>query len=309
MLKLKFEQIKHNNSYMRFDSEHPLEIFIGKDENGLKCIEYRGNFKITKLTGTDSIQVNHYDNCINKHTILRFSLSNEEMNSIFFTFCYDLIESTKDINNDNAYKKIIERFQKWRTFFLVANKKILSENQIIGLIGELLFIKDILSIKLGYKNSLDAWSGQELTHKDFSFGDSWYEIKTQTTNDKNLSISSLQQLKSDNIGYLIVYSIEKMSRSFNGISLNKLFFEICNQINDIELKNLFLNKVSLQGYSINDQYDEFVYSINNVNIYKVNDSFPKLTTDLVDNSIISASYKISNNSILKFKVDDIEVNI
>ncbi len=58
-----------------------------------------------------------------------------------------------------------------------APKKMLSESEIMGLMGELLFLRDFLFEKYGKGEALKSWSGQELTHKDFSYNNKWYEVK------------------------------------------------------------------------------------------------------------------------------------
>ena len=62
--------------------------------------------------------------------------------------------------------------------FINAKRDLLSEFQILGLMGEILFLREFLIPKYGEKMALLGWSGQELTHKDFSYANEWYEIKT-----------------------------------------------------------------------------------------------------------------------------------
>lgn len=45
---LTFKEATHNNSWKRIDENHPLDIFIGKDENGRYAFEYVGQFEINK---------------------------------------------------------------------------------------------------------------------------------------------------------------------------------------------------------------------------------------------------------------------
>lgn len=98
----------------------------------------------------------------------------------------------------------------------------------MGLIGELLFLKDQLSKSIGFSEALKSWSGQELTHKDFSYGDTWTEVKTIRRSSQSVRISSLEQLDSEYDGELAVYALEKMSPEYKGITLNKLIVEMRN---------------------------------------------------------------------------------
>ena len=111
------------------------------------------------------------------------------------------------------------------------NKEILSVIEIMGLIGELLFLKDYSFGKYGMRSAILGWSGTEPTHKDFSYDDEWYEIKCIDTHKTAVNISSLEQLDSVVDGKLVIIKLEKMSASFDGLSLNKLIKEVKAQIN------------------------------------------------------------------------------
>ena len=52
---------------------------------------------------------------------------------------------------------------------------------------------------------MKSWSGQELTHKDFSMENTWYEIKTIGCGQQNIKISSLEQLDSVYDGEIVVF--------------------------------------------------------------------------------------------------------
>ena len=47
----------------------------------------------------------------------------------------------------------------------------------MGLIGELLFLRDEMIPTKGLDAALESWMGPEKTHKDFSYDNDWYEVK------------------------------------------------------------------------------------------------------------------------------------
>ena len=94
-LKKRFESFTEPNLYSRVDAERIPELYIGLDENGRKSIELRSLFKPRSVKGTSSIEINQYDN--HKYKTIRFSLTDEEMSGLFYTFCEDLIEQTRNI--------------------------------------------------------------------------------------------------------------------------------------------------------------------------------------------------------------------
>ena len=188
--------------------------------------------------------------------------------------------------------------------FVSSKNNVLTEPEIMGLIGEILLLKGHIASRIGLSNSLKSWSGQELTHKDFSFNETWIEAKAISRGAQFVKISSLEQLDSDNEGELAIHSLEKMSTAYNGITLNKLVLETRDLFLSGEERDEFMAKVALQGYEYNNYYDDFVYEISNFKRYKVNSKFPKLTHRDLPTAIRKASYEIALVEIGEFEIRD-----
>jgi hypothetical protein len=296
-----FEKFTRPEYFSRIDNNHILELHIGLDDKCRKSIELRSKFKPSHIMGTATIEVGQFVKP--EYNTIRFSLKTDSMKGLFYVFCQDLIDQTRDLSNESlGYKAITDRYHQWKRLFVSSKKELLTEPQIMGLIGELLFLKGDLAKKFGLSKALYSWSGQKLTHKDFSLDDTWFEVKTIGTGQQNIKISSLEQLDSNNCGEIIVIFIEKMSPTYRGISLNKLVLEVANLFDTLEDRDLFYSKVSLQGYEYNDYYDEYVFEKKDIVHYQVNDQFPKLTPKGLPHGIIKASYEIALSDISEFIV-------
>ena len=297
-----FEGFKRPGFFSRVDATHILELHIGLDENSRKAIELRAAFTPVKVTGTSAIDVNQYRK--DEYNTIRFSLKDDEMSGLFYKFCDDIIEQTRDLKDiRDGYRAVTARFFQWKKMFVLSRNTFLTEPEIMGLIGEILFLKNILSKEIGLSEALKSWSGQELTHKDFSCDNRWYEVKTINRGNPNVRISSLEQLDSEKEGELIVFSMEKMSAAYNGVTLNKLILETRQMFLSREESDDFLAKVALQGYEYNNYYDDFVFEISNVMRYAVGNEFPKLTSANVPKAISKASYDISLSEIQSFIIN------
>ena len=300
-LKDRFDTFSVPEYFSRVDTDHILELYIGLDEKGRKSIELRSVFNPRRVKGTSAIEVTQYDNP--KYKTLRFSLTDEEISGLFYTFCEDLIEQTRDLKDEKGgYNAIVLRFHQWKKMFVSSKKNFLNESQIMGLIGELLFLRDILSKRIGLSEALRSWSGQELTHKDFSYGETWTEVKTIRRSSQMVHITSLEQLDSIRNGELAIYALEKMSSEYDGINLNKLIVKIRNLFQDSDDRDLFMAKVALQGYEYHNYYDDFVFELIYSKIFKVCVQFPKLTPQDVPEAILRASYDIDLNKIEEFEI-------
>lgn len=302
-IKTKFSEFTKAGYFSRVDNTHILNLHIGLDDTSQKAIELRSKFTPVKVIGTSAIEVNQYTKP--EYNTIRFSLCDEEVSGLFYLFCKDLIEQTRTLTEDSdGYQSIIKRFFQWKRMFVASKKDYLTEPEIMGLIGEILFMRDFLSEEVGISKALECWSGQELTHKDFSREHTWYEVKTIGRSNQNVKISSLEQLDSDNEGELVVLTLERMSPAYKGISLNRLIIDTIDKFVSEDDKNIFLTKVALQGYEYNNYYDDYVYELCSVVRYLVDERFPKLTRKNIPLAIRKASYDISLTDIKEFEKSD-----
>ena len=294
-----FAKFTRPSYFSRIDNTHTLELFIGLDEQARKAIELRANFVPVKVTGTSAIDVSQYKK--DTYNTLRFSLIDDDMSGLFYKFCEDIVEQTRELKTEkDGYKAIINRFFQWKKMFVLSKNNFLTEPEIMGLIGEILFLRDDLSKRIGLSEALRSWSGQELTHKDFSYGNMWYEVKCISMGHQSVRISSLEQLASDIPGELIVFSMEKMSTAYNGITLNQLILETSKLFASDEDRESFLAKVALQGYFYHNYYDDFVFEVSNIMYFDVTEDFPRLTSPNVPKGITKASYELSIAEIVPF---------
>lgn len=287
--------------FIRIGDNHNISIYVGKDEMGRYSLDFRGRFKIARTKSSEVISVTHINS--GEENFIRFSLEKPALLECFCTFCEDLISSTHVISDDEtAYQTIRSRYFSWKQLFKPHHGN-LTEIEIMGLIGELLFLRDYMIPAKGIEAALDSWTGPEKTHKDFSYEDDWYEVKTVNFGKESVHISSVEQLDSNNSGFLIIYSLEKMSPSFNGIKLNSLVNEIIALLSPAQHKETFLAKISLFGFDFSPENDNYVYDQKSVFFYKVDsNNFPRIKKTSIPDSIIKVQYDILISELEQFKV-------
>ena len=303
-LQERFDEISGNNVFTLVTPEHPLRLYIGLDDDGNKALKFRGVFTPARIRNTAFIQVQHFQHA--EYNTVLFSLMDDAGESIFYRFCEDLIEITQhESDEQNAYTVLRDRYLHWRQLFSNVLQQPLQEYKILGLIGELLSLRDYLIPKYGVATALHGWGGQELTHKDFFYQDCWFETKTLVAASTSVKISSLEQLDSEIPGKLLVFKMEKLAPAANGIRLNKLVDDFLPILTDPLLHEIFMEKISCQGYTYRSEYDEFVYRETDRYIFVVDEDFPKLTRKNVPESISKVSYEIPMAEMLPFAVDNI----
>lgn len=289
----------HNSQYIRIQENDALNLYVGKDSSGLYAFEFRGHHKPSKIVGSQVIVISQFK--ADNYCVLRFSLENPDLLEYFCTLCEDLVSSTVEITEDNiAYRILTSRYFSWKKLFQ-PNKIKLTEYEVMGLIGELTFMQDYMFPKYGVERSLDSWTGPEATHKDFSLENEWYEVKTLSSGKSSVRISSLEQLDSDINGTLVVFGLEKMSPSFNGLKVNNIVNSILKTLNPIH-KELFLSKLSIFGYEFLPEYDNYVYAKVCMNQYQVSNVFPRLTRKNIPTSIEKVQYDIVLSDLEQYKL-------
>lgn len=296
--KEKFMNFSKDSHYLRVDAEHPLELLIGKNDKGQKTIRFIGDFKRKVIKNTKSISVSHY--LFENFFAVNISLTDDDYLDLFYIMIDDLIDSSRICHPKNGYEFITNRFEKWKKFTNI-EKNHMSEAQVKGLLGELIFLDAFMIGKYGITKSINGWTGPEPTVKDFSYDDRWYEVKTTTNNE--IHISSLEQLDSDIEGNLVVVSLEKLSPESVGKSLLSICKNIFDKIDFDNDKSLFISKLVEVGFNFDEYYEKFKYRVVNIDFYLIDSGFPKISKKDIDNAILNVKYTLTLDLLEKHKRD------
>lgn len=302
-LKDKFDKENEIEAFKRINAIHPLDIYIGHNEKGNKTLVVIEFGQIEEIESTRMIDVAFTKRTDNKLS-LSFALLDDSMKDMFYSFCEDIIESSKNIEKEKAIQFVIRRWKDWINLFKNPYTTILTENEIRGLIGELIFLNEFIFEKYGIDKGLKSWIGSSKSHKDFEIEDTWYEIKTIRENALIVKINSIEQLDSKNIGNLILIRLEPSSTSINEyIDLNGYIEKIKSRLINTQQKMLFLEKLKEVGYFYTEEYNKYIYSLKKVEKYKVNNKFPKITKNELRDEIVKVSYDIEIDAIKSFKIE------
>lgn len=287
--------------FIRFGDNRHISLYIGRDDDARYSFDFRGKYKPVRISSSDVIAVEQYKE--QNLLTLRFSLENNDLLEYFCTFCQDLLESVRVTNDDEtAYHTLRSRYYSWRQLFRPDNAR-MNESEIMGLIGELLFLRDYMIPERGIDVALDSWMGPEKTHKDFSDQQDWFEIKAVSFGKESVRISSIEQLDSDVDGTLVVYELEKMSPSYEGIKLNQLVNNIITLLADSSQRETFMAKLQLFNFDFSNEYDAIVFALRSRNIYRVDtENFPRLHRIMLPEAISRVQYELLLSEIEPFKL-------
>ena len=302
-IKEKFYECKNSLSYKRINPDHPMNIYIGYNEKGnqsLAIISTKCNVdcESTKLINVELKVRNDGD------YVLSFNLLDDSFSDIFYQFVSDIIDKSYNLKDYSPIAFVIERWKKWINMFKNPRNVFLSENEVRGLLGELIYLEKYMFNKYGIDKSLESWIGSSLSHKDFEINDTWYELKTIRENALTVTISSMEQLDSNEKGELVLVKLEPSNESINEpIKLNDYIQRIESYfLNDHQL-NVFKEKLDERKYFYTLEYDKYVYSIKSIDHYEVNEEFPRFKVSDLPNSIARVSYDLYIKEIENFKIN------
>lgn len=297
----KFELGKQNKTYLRIDPCYNVDIFIGYDDDGRMSLAIIEKGKEVSVKSTNLIEETQGIRKDGKLQ-LKFSLLDSSYKPMFLKVCRDIIEYCCQKGKGKAISAASERWKYWREVFDSKKGNILSENEIKGLLGELVVLNEHFMNEYDERTAVSAWMGPLMGHKDFEINETWYEVKTVNQNASEVHISSLEQLESPVEGHLIVVQMEKTNEVNKlAINLNDYVSLIENKITDSNLKEEFWNRLTNVGYEYDEEYKKHNFVFYAKTYYTVKDDFPRLTRANMNRKISSAEYSISLDGIEEFK--------
>lgn len=299
-LQKKFEAGRKNHTYQRVDADYKVNIFLGYNENGNMSMIITENGVEAKIKSSKFINVS-LKRREDRKLALGFDLLDEAYNSLFIIFCKDIIVVSEKAGADMAISTALMRWKYWRELFGRQKSHLLDSQEVKGLVGELLVLKNHFMQNYDENKAISSWMGPLLGHKDFEIDDTWYEVKTIPENATQITISSLEQLESEDDGHLIIVRLEDAnSVTNNAITLNAIVNSIVDLIEDPDNLDMFRSKLDNMGYVPNAEYDKYNYLLKSERQYRVDAAFPRLRRKTTDPNIANVKYSILLNGIRDF---------
>ena len=300
-LKEKWEAMPvYGNAFFLIDSTHQIDINIGYEKFNQKTLLIRNSGIVSELLSSKSIAASNYQ-FSDGTWVLSFRLVQSDNEEVFLRFCWDIIESSRDIS-ENIIDFIVQRYLKWQRLMEYKRPDILPLARQKGLIGELMFLTECTKT-MGLQKALESWCGPEGADQDFIYDDTWTEVKAVAMASATISISSLEQLDTDIDGSLMLYRIDKTTDTDgNGFTLKDIVQNTRVLFSDnLKCRELFDLRLFQYGYKDIFEYGKQKYRFCGAEGYRVDGTFPKLTRNNIAYQIISARYAIDLASIAAFR--------
>ena len=286
----------------RADPEHPVDFYRARSTDGGYLFLLKNISRLQPTTTPVLRGVNvGFEKKPDGTSELILELVDNEQISLFRALTQDFLNVTADLSetsSDIAAQRVMIRLERWQMLLRRQRTGVLSRQAIIGLVGELLFLRDKLLPTLGVEKALLAWRGPYRDEQDFAVTDYIIEIKTQlSTADQYLLISSESQLD-DSSGKIAVCHqtlVSSPDHDEGAWTLNQLVEDLRGRClaHSLIAHDLLDAGLLGAGYQTRSEYDEENWKPVIFRIFEVVDDFPRLVPAQLPAGVSNVRYRIT----------------
>ncbi|MCY4237708.1 MAG: PD-(D/E)XK motif protein [Rhodospirillaceae bacterium] len=311
---IKVPREENSLNVRRADVEHSLDYWFGRDIRGryILCFDSdAGAPAATLVPKPAGIEVNTLT-LGERSCRLVLTLLESKQFDIFRALCFDLMRSTAELSGNDSSAALsitLNRLGHWQSLLQKARDDLLTTSRIIGLVGELLVLRDILLPRMNIFDAVQSWRGAYGDEQDFLLAGRIIEVKTQlSTSDRYLPVSSEEQLDTEAGPVLICYQTLDVPADEAGgaVSLNGLVSSLSGPMadNDHAAADLFQTALLEAGYRWRDEYDRPCWLLNGRSFYEVGDGFPRITPGMISGGIDRVRYRIAVQACTEFEIGE-----
>lgn len=297
-----FSELKDDAGFRRVDAIHVLDLYYGYDPQGRATLLLVSSAHPQELHPSRTISAETRKRNDGKWA-LSFALQQPEYKDLFYSFCNDMVESSRVLKQESSGAAFIcKRYCDWQQMMAQASLQILSRTEIKGLAGEMLFLLEYMIPKYGCQQALDAWTGPARGDQDFITVESWYEIKTASSGAETIHISSAEQLDRSDMGYLVVQFMDATGADDpKGVTLNSLYEKISARLETDVQRKQFAALLWQQEFTVQSAYDKIAFCPGKRQYFQVDTDFPRIRCESLPSGVSGVKYLLSLAAIASFK--------
>lgn len=217
--------------------------------------------------------------------------------------------SSKVIRTESEFdgiKMFTANLGRWIRSLKRRRHTLLSNNAQVGLFGEILALRDLLTPALGVGVATRGWVGPEGAYQDFQFGATAVEIKSLTvTQPQQLLVTSERQLDDTNFDHLFLAHVSLDTHEGGLNTLPELIDSMRTLIFDEgDASESFEDRLIDIGYfDVHAQfYSKTGYEVRCITIYEVENDFPRIRESDLSDGVGSVRYLIDASACKPFEV-------
>ncbi|WP_166521129.1 PD-(D/E)XK motif protein [Modestobacter roseus] len=217
----------------------------------------------------------------------------------------DLVRAVLEADLDARREKLLSVLSEWRWFWGVDPSR-LSATDALGLFGELWFLVRWVGVS---SKAIEAWDASNGARHDFQWPAQSVEVKTTSSGGAVVhNIERLEQLEDAETGQLYLFSLRVSRDALGANTLAGLVHAATGALaDDPAARSELLAKLSRRGYTpAADEHARVPFRVVDEALYRVADSFPRLTrasfADGLPPAITKLSYQLDMNACADWRV-------
>lgn len=297
---------------LRADPAHPLDFRIGRDARGRFAFQLDAPGEPPAASWVESpagmdVAVDAAGDGVVRLTLL---LHDAEDLAIFRVLCGDLLAVTRPLGAEGAERAmgmLLRRLGHWQQVLARRRSGRLSRQEEMGLLGELLFLRDILSPRTGVTAGIAAWRGPYGDEQDFAVDGSIIEVKTQgASSDARFIVSSEDQLDTSDGPVILCRQCLAAASGDAGDCLDGVVGELLAATAHLPAVNARLRGgLDVAGWCEGIGYDA-CWSLTERSWYRVGDRFPRIVRGDLMPGVSRVRYQVALADCLPFRIREAE---
>lgn len=289
--------------FRRLKIDHLLDFYLGYDENGHYAFMIVCTDKPPLQSDMRSIKIKVRSRDDGKWSLF-LVLDEVRLFDVFSLLCDDLISSSSHAASSvPSLKTLFSRLAGWRELLEKGDAGLLTESQIRGLAGELIYLKYLMQ-HVGEVAAVGSWVGPLMADQDFQLDGKAWEVKTVRPGSNSVQIASERQLDCNSREIdLVVVQIAGADPSLeNTFTLNRLVHEIENLLAPFfDAKLVFSQSLFKAGFLSRAEYDSYHMVVRDISTYEILPGFPCLTVAKLPAGLSRVSYTLDLSLCVPFK--------
>ena len=304
--------ILQSDNVRRAEPAHPLDFFRGRNHVGQYIFSLTADSDCRELPKPPKLNgiVVSVERRQDDGARLVLTLDDRDQFDIFQALCGHLLDATADHPrgaNGPGLQLVLRRLADWHNMLRRRREGLLTTEEIIGLVGELFFLRDLALPRAGAAGAVAAWRGAHKDEQDFAIGAWQIEVKTQlSTSDHRLLISSEAQLDTASSRLLLCHqAVARAPNRAGSLSLNTLIEDLASTFSAAGPPVLDQFELALEAcrYDRREDYSEPEWLLTDRRLFEVRDGFPRLTPAMLPAGVHAVSYAVLLSACQDFAVD------
>jgi len=294
---------------LRISADCICELYLGVSKEAKRCLILA--LPANKNLDFKGIQKeNLFIEYFLEKNLIVLELIDNEYHDLFDDLVLSMYHGIKSITHVDEYSNhFIQAFYRWSEFFEDKKSDLLSEDEIKGIMGELLVLKLLITAqdKPEINFLLKAWTGLYDKGNDFELETKNLEVKSKSPSVIDVRISSEFQMEVSPGKGLELFVVSLLSDFNAGIHIGDLILEIKKLVqessgdNTILWKALSQKNITAKNVS---QYDRYKFKpVNWVSYNCAVENFPKLSKSNIPEEISGLKYTLRTNLLTSFIIE------